>query len=155
MIRVKVSINGSTIRFPLLVSVIYTLAVIRGQCNSKATISRIFLLNTGRRQRNLRQPLNAVKSADDNVDLRRAETHAITSGLLSRDVPLQVSPRDFHSALACNPFFAPSSSFATSPRLSLHLSSPLLSPFSSPSRGLCISVSLPPDLECTNYRNLG
>lgn len=47
-----------------------------------------------------RQPLNAVKSLDDNTDLAAHGTRAIISGLLSRDVLLQVSPlRDFHTLL--------------------------------------------------------
>lgn len=44
---------------------------------------------------NGRQPLNAVKSLGDNADLAARGIHVITSGLLSRDVLLQVSPRDF------------------------------------------------------------
>lgn len=60
------------------------------------------LLNSTRRGTTDRQPLNAVKSLDDNVDLAAHGTRAITSGFLSRDVLLQVSPlRDFHTLLLC------------------------------------------------------
>lgn len=87
------------------------------QCSS-GTLIRFFLIRRATRN-NGRQPLNAVKSFDDNADLAAHRTRAITSGLLSRDVLLQVSPRDFYTLLlTILRRFPPPSSFHCAMRLS-------------------------------------
>jgi len=67
-----------------------------------------------------------VKSLDDNADPAARGIRAITSGLLSRDVLLQVSTRDFYAAFPTPNI--PSSSRPPDPAdLARHLSSPPLS----------------------------